>query len=282
MAASGGVYSQPKESGMPEVSLQFFAQMLVLGAAVGIVSNALGVGGGLLIVPALVEFAPGIDQHTAKGTSLFIIMFVALINAWRLNRGVTHIEWRLTALLAAGSIVGGYGGAWGTILLPEDAVTWIFVTVLVLLALRLAFGESGDPERLPQQAKPRTAILIGLATGIISGATGVGGGAIMVPLVLLAAAASHKRVAAISNMVMVMTCLAATVAHAQAEPTSDLPWTWGQINVALAPLIVAGAQTAGPLGRWINHNLTRTQRRRTMLVLLTLIAVRLLYRTITA
>lgn len=267
---------------MPEVSFQFFAQMLVLGAAVGIISNALGVGGGLLIVPALVEFAPGIDQHTAKGTSLFIIIFVASINAWRLNRGVTNIEWRLTALLAAGSVVGGYGGAWSTVVLPERAVTWIFVTVLVLLALRLAFEEPNAPEGPPQQAKPRTAILIGLATGIISGATGVGGGAIMVPLVLVAAVASHKRVAAISNMVMVMTCLAATGAHAQAEPTTDLPWTWGQINVAVAPLVVVGAQAAGPLGRWINHNLTRSQRRRAMFALLTIIAVRLIYRTVTA
>lgn len=267
---------------MPEVSLQFFAQMLVLGAAVGIISNALGVGGGLLMVPALVEFAPGIDHHTAKGTSLFIITFVALINAWRLNRGAAHIEWRLTAWLAAGSIVGGYGGAWSTALLPERTVTWIFVTVLVLLALRLAFGEASEPENPPRHAKRVTAILIGLVTGIISGATGVGGGAIMVPLVLMAAVASHRRVVAISNMVMVMTCLAATAAHAQAEPTTDLPWTWGQINVALAPLIVAGAQAAGPLGRWINHNLTRSQRRQAMFALIAIIAVRMIYRTLTA
>ncbi len=266
---------------MPDVSLLFFAQMLVLGAAVGVVSNALGIGGGLLMVPAFVEFAPGMDQHMAKGTSLFIITFVALINAWRLNRGVTDIEWRLTGWLAAGSVAGGYAGAWSTALLPERAVTWIFVIVLALVALRLAFPEPNEPEKLPRQPQREMAILIGLTTGLISGATGVGGGAIMVPLVLLAAVASHKRVVAISNMVMVMTCLAATAAHAQAETTTDLPWTWGQVNLALAPLIVAGAQAGGPAGRWINQNLTRARRRQAMFALLAIIAARLTYRAIT-
>ena len=61
------------------------ARMMLIGSGVGLISAALGWGGGILMVPAFLEFVPGMDPHTAKGTSLFIIVFVSTTNVWRLE-----------------------------------------------------------------------------------------------------------------------------------------------------------------------------------------------------
>ena len=105
------------------MSVGFLILMFGVGVCVGVLNAALGIGGGILMVPALRETIPGIDAHTAKGTSLFIIIFVAGLNAWRQNRG-KEIPWRLIIELAAGSILGGYAGARFTGYLSGTTVTF--------------------------------------------------------------------------------------------------------------------------------------------------------------
>ncbi|MEA3364123.1 MAG: TSUP family transporter, partial [Candidatus Hydrogenedentes bacterium] len=90
--------------------LLFYPGMIILGIGVGLMSGALGLGGGILMVPAFLTFVPGMDPHTAKGTSLMIIVFVAAVNVWRLNRGHDNWQWRLALQVSIGSIVGGYFG----------------------------------------------------------------------------------------------------------------------------------------------------------------------------
>ena len=98
----------------------FVIEMLLLGCAVGMISAALGLGGGIFMVPAFIFFVKGMDAHTAKGTSLFIIIFVSLVNAWRLNRQQDDRQLGLAIVFASGSVVGGYLGSWVTTLLPSS------------------------------------------------------------------------------------------------------------------------------------------------------------------
>ena len=92
----------------------FYVGMIALGGAVGIISTALGLGGGIVMVPAFVQFVPHMDLNTAKGTSLFIITFVAAINAWRMNGAHMREHLRLGAVIGIGSIVGSFLGGWIT------------------------------------------------------------------------------------------------------------------------------------------------------------------------
>ena len=69
--------------------LFFYPGMLFLGVGVGLMSGALGLGGGILMVPAFLEFVPVMDPHTAKGTSLLIIAWPR--PTWRLSEG--HVDW---------------------------------------------------------------------------------------------------------------------------------------------------------------------------------------------
>ncbi len=251
--------------------------MIVLGGAVGLFSTALGLGGGIVMVPAFMEFVPGMDIHTAKGTSLFIIIFVSAMNAWRMNGNDMAVHIRLGAVIAVGSIGGSYLGAWGTTKMSDAAAVWVFVALLGFAGARTFFlNERRVPEEDVRKRVPM-AIGIGFVAGIVAGATGTGGGAILVPLALWAGIVSNERVVALSNTVMVATCIAGALAHALAEQTTPLDYTVGQVNFALAPLVFIGAQLVRPMGRRINAWLTLRRRRVVMGLLLVVIAARLLW-----
>jgi len=257
----------------------FFFEMLVVGVAVGVANGALGIGGGILMVPALLEFVPGMQPHTAKGTSLFIIIFVAGVNAWRQNRG-RDVPWASAGLLATGSIIGGYGGAWLTGFLSGRTIEWIFVALLGLMGLRLLSSEPRQLFRGKPWQRGALAVGIGLATGLTSGMTGIGGGLVLVPLVLLAGIATNQRVTGLSNLVMIATSAAGAAVHLQAAPEIALPWTVGQVSLAVVPWIFLGAQAGSPVGRRINTRLSYRQRKVALVVLIGLIGARMVWRAL--
>ena len=122
--------------------------------------------------------------------------------------------------------------------------------------------------------------MIGLVSGLVAGATGTGGGAVLVPLVLWAGLVSNERVVALSNTVMAATAAAATVAHLASEQTMDTASTFGLVNASLAPVVVIAAIASAPVGRWINAHLSLGRRRVVMGLLLFVIAARLIYRIV--
>jgi len=258
--------------------MSFYLEMVLVGCLVGLLNGAFGIGGGILMIPAMHQFVPGIDAHTAKGTSLFIIFFVAAINAWRQNRPFYEIPWRAAVSLCAGSMAGGYAGAWFTGMLSGDTIIWIYIGVLSLICFRLLIGVEPN-DRAETHGVRRYALggCIGLATGVVGGMTGVGGGLVLVPLALLAGLSTYRRVTALSNLVMVGTSLAAVAVQIRAQSHVEMPGTIGQVHVWLALAIFVGAQVGSPFGRRLNERLTYRQRTRALVVMLVLVAARMLY-----
>lgn len=260
-------------------TLLFILMMVALGGCVGIVSAALGIGGGVLMVPVLLFLFPDMDTNTAKGTSMLIIVFVALNNAYRMNRGDMSSSFRFIAVIGAGSIVGGFFGAWTTSLLDDKGATWVFIGLLFFAGARAFLLKEPQVDEKEVQKRTALAMLIGLAAGYVAGATGTGGGAIFVPFALWAGIVSNKRVVALSNAVMVISASAGTISNFMSEKSTEMEWTYGLVNVSLAPLIIIGAVLAAPIGRKINHHLSFDRRRIVMGVLLLVITIRLIYRT---
>ncbi|HNR29916.1 MAG TPA: sulfite exporter TauE/SafE family protein [Candidatus Hydrogenedentes bacterium] len=258
--------------------LVYVAGMLLLGIGVGLFSAALGLGGGLLMVPAFIAFVPHMDEHTAKGTSLFIIIFVSLVNAWRLNKDHVYVPWRLATVLGAGSIVGSYLGAWITTQMSGRAVIVVFIVFVVIVGIRTLFLQESIVPEARVHRHSILAVLIGLAAGAAGGATGTGGGAVLIPLALAAGIVSNARAVGLSNMVMVATSIAGSVAHFQAAPLFPGRWTVGHVALSLAPLVFVGAQLGSIPGVRINALLSLPRRRVVMAAVLLLIAGRLTYR----
>jgi len=112
------------------------ALILLLGLAAGILVGLMGIGGGVIVIPALV-YLLRMDQHMAQGTSLFILLpplgLGALWVYWK--RGA--VDLRAGACCAAGFLAGGYGGGLLAIQIPSRPLHGLFGLFLMFSAVML-------------------------------------------------------------------------------------------------------------------------------------------------
>jgi uncharacterized membrane protein YfcA len=113
--------------------------ILLVGLVVGMASGVVGIGGGILFVPALV-FLLGMDQHKAQGTSLGALLAPVGILAFYEYYRKGNADIRVAALLAAGFLVGGYFGAVGAQHIPDVWLRRIFAISLIAVGGRMWFG----------------------------------------------------------------------------------------------------------------------------------------------
>jgi uncharacterized membrane protein YfcA len=114
--------------------------ILLIGLVVGMISGVVGIGGGILIIPALV-YMLGMNQYKAQGTSLGALLapvgLLAFLEYYR--RGQADL--RVALLLAVGFFVGGYFGAVGAAHIPELWLRRIFAVTLVAVGGRMWFSQ---------------------------------------------------------------------------------------------------------------------------------------------
>src|SRR5580700_1617008 len=111
---------------------------LLLGAFIGVVSGLVGIGGGALLIPALV-FGYGMTQHKAQGTSLAMLLLPAGIFAFWKYYKAGDVDVRLAILIAVGFALGGWiGGSWA-VHISDVALRRGFAVVLILVAVRMLF-----------------------------------------------------------------------------------------------------------------------------------------------
>jgi len=109
--------------------------LLLVGTSAGSLGAALGIGGGIIYVPALVTLF-SLTQHEAQGTSLAIIvptMIVATIVHSRAGR----TDWRVAALLELGAVVGAFLGARAALAIEASTLRKMFGVLLAITALRM-------------------------------------------------------------------------------------------------------------------------------------------------
>jgi uncharacterized protein len=160
-------------------------KIVLVGLAAGFLSGLFGVGGGVLMVPALV-IVLAMGQRLAHGTSLAAIVPIALagVVGYALEG---EIDWAASAFLIVGS--AGVGARIGTHLLhvlPQRALALTFGAVLLATAARMVLDNSdatGRPDLTVGLALALVAV--GVVAGTLAGLLGVGGGIIMVPAMVL-------------------------------------------------------------------------------------------------
>lgn len=108
---------------------------VTLGIAAGLLAATLGVGGGIVYVPALVALF-GFAQHEAQGTSLAIIVPTTLVAA-AVHARAGRTDWRTAALLGAGGVIGGVLGAASALALDDALLRRLFAAFLVVMAVRM-------------------------------------------------------------------------------------------------------------------------------------------------
>ena len=113
--------------------------MLLVGLVVGMVSGVVGIGGGILFVPALVWLA-GMSQHKAQGTSLGALLAPVGILAFLEYYRDGNADLRVALLLAAGFLVGGYFGAAGAQFISDLWLRRIFALTLIGVGGQMLFS----------------------------------------------------------------------------------------------------------------------------------------------
>jgi uncharacterized membrane protein YfcA len=111
---------------------------LLIGVVVGIISGLVGIGGGALLIPALV-FMYKMTQHRAQGTSLAVLLLpIGFFAFWQYYKA-GNVDVKLAVLIAIGFAAGAYfGGVWAQYL-SESVLRKGFAILLAVLALKLYF-----------------------------------------------------------------------------------------------------------------------------------------------
>ncbi len=111
---------------------------VLLGAVAGVLSGLLGIGGAVLVVPALV-YMMGWDQHMAQGTSLAMLLPpIGILAAWKYFQA-GHVDIKVAGFLCLGFIAGGYVGGVFANQLPADTLRKIFGVALLLISVKMIF-----------------------------------------------------------------------------------------------------------------------------------------------
>lgn len=112
--------------------------LLAIGIAAGFMSSMVGIGGGLVIVPALVFFC-GMDQKLAQGTSLMVIALpVTAAGAFAYYKS-GNTNWQAAILVAATFVVGGYLGGLLANRLETTVIKKIFAVFMIVIAIKYLF-----------------------------------------------------------------------------------------------------------------------------------------------
>lgn len=252
---------------------------LAVGALIGLVVGALGAGGGILSVPALI-YLLGVAPHEATSASLVIVLFTALA-ALAGRIGKNTICYQIALVFAALATVGTWLGSLANQAVSADLLMYAFALLLTgvgLVMLRRAYpglfrgaaraGSSGvfsdDGAAAADDAGgtgPTPALravsamgevtsigaaplwrvaLVATITGALTGFFGVGGGFAIVPALTLVLHLPIKRAASTSLLIMAITAVVALVARAQTSLNVDLG-VIGAFTVASMLGAVAGA-----------------------------------------
>jgi uncharacterized membrane protein YfcA len=119
-----------------QMTAQIIIILALIGLAAGMLSGLVGVGGGIIIVPALVFFL-GFSQYQAQGTSLGLLLLPVGILAVMSYYQKGHIDVKVIGIMAAGFVLGGFLGSKLALAISETAVKRIFAVILFYSAFKM-------------------------------------------------------------------------------------------------------------------------------------------------
>ena len=119
-----------------KMTVQIVLMLVLIGLFAGILSGLIGVGGGILVVPALVYFL-GFSQHEAQGTSLGLLLLpvgiLAVMNYY--NKG--FIDFKVVGIMCLAFVIGGFLGSKLSLSLSQEMVKKIFAIILFYTAFKM-------------------------------------------------------------------------------------------------------------------------------------------------
>ncbi|TDK24892.1 sulfite exporter TauE/SafE family protein [Arthrobacter crusticola] len=243
--------------------------LISLGLVAGYLSGLFGVGGGVVVVPALLLL--GVDQRIAVGSSVAAILPTSIVGAtgYALSG---NVDWIAGLMLALGIVGGAQLGSYLLARLPRDLLFWLFMgfMVVVVVSLWIVIPERDDAISLTPLSSVALA-LTGVVTGILSALLGVGGGIIIVPILIFFFGASDLIAKGTSLLMMVPGSISATLGNARRN----------NLSMRIAAYVGISACLASPLGLLTAHAISPFWSNAAFSALMALVAIQLLAKRLT-
>lgn len=120
-----------------QLNYKTIAILGLIGIFTGLINGLLGIGGGTILIPAMV-FLLGEKQHIAHGTSLSIILPTAIVSTF-VYQANNHIDWALALKIALSGMIGGYLGARLMEYIPAPHLRKLFGVFMAVAGIRMIF-----------------------------------------------------------------------------------------------------------------------------------------------
>lgn len=234
----------------------FAAAILAIGAGAGVLAGLLGVGGGIVLVPAFLYAFGGLGfggpdvMRVCVATSLATIVVTSIRSVLSHHRRGS-VDLAVLRSWMPGIVVGALAGTVLASVLDTRGLQAIFSVLAMLVALYLAFGAGGL--RLGAEM-PRGAERAGAsaAIGLLSTLMGIGGGSLGVPTMSLYGMAIHRAVGTAAGFGLAI-AVPATAGFLLVQAEGAPPLTVGSVNLPAFALVIAMTLVTTPYGVALAH-----------------------------
>jgi len=214
--------------------------LAAVGLSAGLLGSLMGVGGGVIVVPALAELF-GVPFRHAVGVSLVVIVMSSTTSsAAYVARGTTDVH--AAVVLGIVTVCGALAGSLLAGVAPVAALRLLFVAATVYAAAMLWRSRRETSDSASSGARGTRGwapgLVVGAAAGALSGLLGVGGGVFLMPVLTLLLGIPFKVAAATSNFLIAATAAAGAYVY----------WARGEVDAMLAAPVVAGVFLGARLG----------------------------------
>ena len=271
---------------MPELTvlLPLLAFLLAIGAFAGVLAGLLGVGGGIVLVPAFFYSFQVLGYEGEQLMQVCLATSLATIVVTSVRSVMSHnkkgaVDWEILRSWAPGIAIGSIIGVSVAAQLRSDMLQAIFGILAMIIGVYMGLGKS-EWRLAPEMPKGGRRAIMSPVVGFLSVLMGIGGGSFGVPLMTLHNVAIHRAVATAAGFGLVIAVprvlgfLLVTV-----EPASRPPYTIGAVNLVAFAIIVAMTMITAPIGANLAHRMDPKPLKRVFGLFLTLVALNMLYRS---
>ncbi|MBA7507131.1 hypothetical protein ES706_05847 [subsurface metagenome] len=247
--------------------LSYLLILLATGIGVGFASGALGVGGAFITIPVTywVIAGMGVSADTAIkiaiGTNLLVILATAISGALGHNkRGA--VRWKVALALGLCGSIGALVGAMLAVRLPGESLRVGFGALVLAVALWMALNTALNLTRERGKTKENLPVLClcGFPIGMITGLTGIGGGIVAVPMLVLAFGFPMHLAVGTSMAMIIFTSLGGVIGYmVNGVGISALPYSVGYVNLPIWLCLAATSVPMAQLGAKVAHALPAKQ-----------------------
>jgi uncharacterized membrane protein YfcA len=263
----------------------FFAAFLALGLASGFIAGLLGVGGGLVLVPALSwiyaqeGFPAQYNIHIALGTSLAVIILTS-ISSLRAHHGHGAVRWDAVRRIAPGIVLGTLAGSLAAARLPDIGLRWFFTLFLFYAATQMLIGFKPKAQReLPGWAGMTAA---GAVIGLVSSWVGIGGGTLSVPFLNWCNIRLQEAIGTSSAIGFPIAVSGALGYALSGQGASGLPqYSLGFVYLPAFASVAILSMVSAPWGARLTHSLPVGRLKKIFAGLLLFMAIRMTYSLLT-